>query len=339
MERSIFGIMLAKKETTYGTDPTPTGAANTIAIRRNSLKFGPKCDHILRQILDGTLSKVSGLNSMFEADFSFEVEFRGNRTNGTAADISAGSSANAVEIDPLLQACDLAPTYTAESTGGARNGSVAYKTTVPSNEGVSCTVYFYSGNRRFKFFGCKGSVKGSLQAGQFGILTFDMKGIWTPSSSVADVDISTITPTWLDTKPPVFINAGAAAVIDSYAGVFSKLDFDLANTVTRRDDANTSGGVKGFLITSRDSKCSIDPESVAEATNPVFGDLEGGTARTIHATFGSQTGNTCQGYFTGVSQAVDNGDRNGIRTNTISYSIERTNISSTVGSEFQLIYS
>lgn len=330
MERTNFGMLLAKLESTYGTDPTPTAASNLIAVTRQGVTFGPKFDHLTRMILDGTLSKVSGLNAMPEVDFSFRVEIRGNRTDGTTADVSKGSSANKVEIDCLLQACDLTPTYTAETGLGNRDGYVTYAPTVPTDEGKSVTFYFYSGLKLHKITGAKGTVKGSLEAGKFGFLDFSFKGIY---NTVTDASIPG-SPTWLDTKPPVFINSGST--VDSYSPVFQKLDFDLGNSIVRRDDGNATTGVRGFLITARDSKCSIDPESVAEATNPVWGDLENATARTITGKIGTQTGNKFQAAFQGVSQAVAYGDRSNIRTTQIDYSIERAAISTAVGGEFQL---
>jgi len=328
----MIGLVLAKAESTYGTDPVPTASANTIAVTRSSVKYGPKFQHLLRSIMDGTFSKVSGFNVMPVVDFSFTVELRGNYTNGsTDSDISSGASAQAIEIHPLLLACDLAATYTAETTNGARDGYVTYKPTVPSDQGASVTFYFYSGGKLHKITGCKGTVKGSLTAGQFGTLDFSFTGLY---NSVTDVAISGITPTWLDTKPPIF--TAATTTVDAYSPVFQKLDFDLGNKVERRDDANSAAGVKGFLITGRDGKVTIDPESVTEATNPVWGDLNGGTARTITAVLGSTAGNRVQLTFMGVSESVGYGDRSGIRTTQITYSLERANLSTSAGNEFQL---
>lgn len=329
MERTNFGMLLAKIEGTYGTDPTPTAAANLIAISRAGFSYAPKFDHLVRQLLDGTISKVSGLNAMPEVALNFDLEIRGNRTNGSTADISAGASGQAIEIDPLLQACDLAPTYTAETTGGARDGNVIYKPTVPTDEGKSVTFYFYSGLKVHKILGAKGTVKGTLQAGQFGKLTFNFMGLYV---SVTDASIPG-SPSWLNTKPPIFINSGST--IDSYSPVFQKIDFDLGAKVQRRDDANATSGVRGFMIVDRDSKCSIDPESVAEGTNPVWADLEGGVARTVTGKVGTQTGNKFQATFAAVSAAAAYADRSNIRTQQIDYSIERANISDTAGAEFQ----
>ena len=416
MERTVFGMVLAKKESPYGTDAAPTGGLNLIAVTRKGVKFGPKFNHLTRQLLDGTLSKVSGLNAMPEVDFSFDVEVRGNRTDGSTADISSGAIAHLIEIDCLLQACDLAASYTAESQQGARDGYVTYKPTVPSDEGVSVTFYFYSGNKLHKIVGCKGTVKVSMTAGQMGVLTFDFKGVYVdvvdsglPAAGnylatvavagggtgyavgnvltlaggtavtaatvrvtaigaagvitavkILNVGLYSVNPSspnsatggggttasltvtfaaqtagvFLNTKPPVFLNSGST--IDSYSPVFQKLDADLGNTVTRREDANAPTGVVGFMVTDRDAKCSVDPESVAEATHPIWDDLANMTPRTITGKIGTQSGNKFQITLAGVSTGVSYGDRSGIRTQPIEYSVERANVSDSAGNEFQL---
>ncbi|MBC8095036.1 MAG: hypothetical protein H7Y43_04415 [Akkermansiaceae bacterium] len=331
MERTVVGMLLAKIESAYGTDPTPTTAANLIAVARSSVNFNAQFDHLARMILDGTLGKVAGHNVLPRITLSFDVEMRGNRTTGaTDTDITSGASAQAVEIDPLLRACDLAATYTAETTDGARDGYVTYKPTVPSDEGASVTFYFYSGSKLHKITGAKGNLKASMTAGQMGVFSFEFSGLY---NAPTDASIPG-SPVWLDTKPPTFIAAGST--VGSFTPVFQKLDFDLGNQVQRRDDANAASGVKGFIIANRDAKCSIDPESVAEATHPIWADLASATPRTITAVLGNQAGNRIQATLAGVSEAVSYGDRNGIRTQPINYSIERALISDAAGSELAM---
>ena len=341
LERSQIGLLLAKAEVTYGTDPTPTAAANVIALRRNAVKFDEKFTRLDRNILDGTLSRIGGLNVLPELSLSFDVEIRGNRTDGTASDISAGSIAHLIELDPLLQACDLAAAYTAESTGGARDGKVIYTPYTPTDQGKSVTFYFYTGLRLHKIVGAKGTVKGTMVAGQIATLSFNFSGILaTAATPITDAAIPG-SITWLNTVPPLFTSAGSK-ISNSGAGfspVFQKLDFDLANKITRRDDVNSANGIAGFIITDKTPKLIIDPEGVAEASHPIWGDLYSATARTITAALGTQAGNKMSASFTGVSQAVAYGDRSGIRTQQINYNIERALLSDTPGNEFQLQFS
>lgn len=329
MERTPIGLVLAKIEGTYGTDPTPTETANAIAVVRDSVKYDAKFTHIARKILDGTFDEVSGQNVMPEVSFSLQVELRGNRTDGTTPDISSGNTANPVEIDCLLQSCDLAPLYTLETPSGTRNGYVIYSPTVPSDQGKSVTFYFYTGSKKHIVTGCKGTAKVDMSAGKFGTIDFTFTGLFNAPSD-ASVPSS---PVFLNTTPPVFENSGST--IDSFSPTFTKLDFDLGTTVSKREDANSVNGVAGFLITNRVSKLTIDPESVAEATDPIWADLAGGVTRTITGKIGTLTGNQIQLTCKGISESVSYGDRSGIRTQPISYSVERL-ASDTPGSQIAL---
>src|SRR4051812_6220446 len=144
MERTKVGLVLAKLETNYGVDAVPTALLNPIATVSGQFTWGPEYDNIRRDILDGGLGFVAGENVLPRVSVKFRMELRGNRTNGSSPDISSGLIANVIELDPLLQACDLNPTYTAESSGGARDGFVTYKPKVPTDEGKSTTFYFYT---------------------------------------------------------------------------------------------------------------------------------------------------------------------------------------------------
>ena len=418
MQRTTFGLLLAKIESSYGTDSVPTGGLNPIAVTRAGVTFAPGFEHLTRMILDGTLSKVSGANAMPTTKLSFRVELRGNTTTGgTDTDITSGASAQAIEIDALLQACDLEATYTPETTNGARDGYVTYKPTVPTSEGASVTFYYYTGEQLHIITGGKGTVKGVLEAGKFGFLDFEFSGVYqdcrdaalpaagtyvgglagnaagtgyvvgdtltvaggTASTAatirvlevgtigqilrqkILQVGLYSVNPSttgnavtggtgtgatynltmntqtarvFLNTKPPLFQNSGS--MVDSYSPVFTRLEFDLGNTLARRDDANAARGVRGFMVVGRDSKLTIDPETTPEATNPVWTDLEESKSRVITARVGIVVGNRFLGTFTAVSQAVAYGDRSGIRTSSIDYSIERANLSDSAGAEFQL---
>jgi hypothetical protein len=145
---------------------------------------------------------------------------------------------------------------------------------------------------------------------------------WTQSPAV-----------FLNTTPPVFVNTGST--VGSFSPVFTKLDFDLGCTVTRREDGNSPDGVAGFLVTDRKSKATIDPESVAETTSPIWGDLYAATARVITGNIGTQSGNSFALTLKGVSETVAYGDRSGIRTQPISYSVERA-ANDTPGSQIAL---
>lgn len=331
MYRTKKGLLLAKIESVYGTDPTPSASANAIACVAGEVNWSPNFERLSRMIADGTTSKVTGYNVQPTVSLSFTVELRGNYTNGsTDTDITSGASAQAVEIDCLLAACDLAATYTAETTNGARDGYVTYKPTTPDNEGSSVTFYFYRNGKLHKVTGAKGTVKGTFEAGKIARLEFTFSGLWnTPTDAAIPGPI-----TWLATKPPLF--RASTATVGSWSPVFRTLTFDLGNNVVRRDDGNATAGVRGFVITGRNPRLTIDAEAVVEATHPILGDLYASTSRSIAATLGSQGGNKVNLTCVGESIAAPYGDANEIVTHGIEYELCRAALSDTANSEFAL---
>lgn len=322
MERSQLGLLLAKVEGAYGTDPVPAANANVIAVAGSQITWAPGFERIMRKVLDGSWENVSGFNAMPVVGMTFRVEMRGNRTDGATADISKGAIANLIEIDPLLRACDLAATYTAETGLGNRDGYVTYKTTTPADVGVSVTFYWYSGLKLHKLIGGKGNLKMVFEAGKMAYIDFEFKG-----KLAAVTDAAIPGPTWLNTKPPLFVSSGST--IAAYSPIFRKLEFDLGNQIQRRDDAQSTDGVKGFYIADRAPKVTIDPESVAEATNPVWADLISSVSRTITVKIGTDTGNKFQGTFIGEPDSVNYADAAGLRITNISYALTRALLSDT----------
>jgi hypothetical protein len=331
MYRTKKGLLLAEIESVYGTDPTPTTAANVIAAVGGEVNWSPNFERLSRMIADGTTSKVSGYNVQPTVTLNFACELRGNRTTGaTDTDITSGAIAQAVEIDPLLRACDLLATYTAETTNGARDGYVTYTPTTPDNEGASVTFYFYHAGKLHKVTGAKGDARITFEAGRVARIDFTFQGIWnTPTDAALPGSI-----TWLDTKPPLF--RSATATLAAWAGVMRTITLELGNNIVRRDDGNSTTGVRGFVITGRNPRFSIDLESVLEATHPVFGDLYASTSRTLAATLGATAGNKVAVTLVGESVAAPYGDANEIRTNQIEYEVCREDLSDTPNSELAI---
>jgi hypothetical protein len=331
MYRTKKGLLLAKIESVYGTDPTPVATANTIAVTGSEVNWSPNFERLSRMILDGSTSKVTGYNVQPTVTLNFTCELRGNYTDGsTDSDISSGASAQAIEINPLLLACDLAATYTAETTNGAHDGYVTYKPTTPDNEGSSVTFYFYHAGKLHKVTGAKGSVKLTFEAGKIARAEFTFQGLWnTPTDASVPGSI-----TWLNTKPPLF--RSSSATVGSWSPVFRSLTLDLGNNIVRRDDGNSTTGVRGFVITGRNPRLTIDPEATLEATHPIFGDLYASTSRTIAATLGSQVGNKVNVTAIGESVAAPYGDSNEIRTHQIDYELCRAELDDTPNSELAI---
>ena len=200
MERSKPGLLLAKIEGTYGTDPVPTAGSNVIGAWRGTVSFDISGESIQRAILDPAYNRVIGYQSMKQCAISFRTELRGNRVSAASNDIAKGSSSFAVEIDPLLRSCDLTATYVAESGSGTRDGYVYYRPVLPTTEfGSSVTFYLYSEGKLYKATGCKGDVSAVLEAGKLCFLDWKFSGFYNVPTDNTPIP----TGTFLATAPPL----------------------------------------------------------------------------------------------------------------------------------------
>lgn len=124
-------VILAKIETTYGTDPTPTGAANAILVR--NLNVTPQeADFADRNLVRPYLGRSEQLPAAIRAMVDFEVEVAGSGTAGTAPGYG-----------PLLRACGFSESLLASNvTGTATAGGTS---TITLAVGASSTDGFYVG--------------------------------------------------------------------------------------------------------------------------------------------------------------------------------------------------
>ena len=125
-------ILLAKVETTYGVDPTPTGAANAISAK--NINITPiDSDKAKRDLFTGWLGNTQELQGGFRVAIDFEVEMAGSGTVGTAPGWG-----------PLMRACGHAETLVAAAvTGSAQAGTTTTLTLAAT--GTSATDDAYVG--------------------------------------------------------------------------------------------------------------------------------------------------------------------------------------------------
>jgi len=96
------GLVLAKEETTFRTDPGPSSTVNALEVIAPD--FTPEFSLIERETITGDLSPKQGNMGRKLGRLSFSVEVKNGGTAGTAA-----------RIDPLLKACSMVRTATTAS--------------------------------------------------------------------------------------------------------------------------------------------------------------------------------------------------------------------------------
>jgi hypothetical protein len=333
MESNEIGLLLAKVEGTYGTDPTPTNASNLLPVLRDSIAFRLVSEPIGRKFLTGGIAPNIGFNTVPTGELSFTYELRGNLRNGTTQlDITNGTSTQALEIDNLLKSCGMSPTYTAAGTpgsegssAGSRDGFVIYSPSFSSSdEGTSMTFYWQTANKRHKLTGAKGTVRLSAEAGKVPMLSFTFRGLYV---APADSDLSTSSAAWFDLLPPLF--QGSSITIGSYEPVLTSMEFDLGNEIVRRDSAVATNGVKGFLIADVMPKARLNPEAVTEATNPFWSNWINSTPKLITIPFGATAGNKITLSYTGEYKDVNYTNRNKFRHHDIQIDVVKPELDTT----------
>lgn len=418
-EYAKIGLFLAKVETTFGVDAAPTSAANNIPIARGLVPVEPDGTPIVREILDGGYAKVAGLTVMKTMTFKVRIELRGNRTNGVATDISSGSISNVLDYDPLLRACDLAATYTAE--GEVRTGFVTYQPSIPTDAGVSLTIYAYSPAKLYKAVGCKGTIDNIVfGAGQICYVDMTFMGQFSSISDSSPLPTdavfpSTVPPIWAVAQqysgqavtasavtnritlaghnlyntdrvkfggtPPTPLSgsvwyyvadrdtddfalsltptgslidlsdAGVGVTLTSSPGfwldgwvsaLINSCNIKLGQVVVPREDGNSASGLKGHIITGRESTGDFTIESVPEATHPLWADWDAGTVKTLRLNLGktwaSGSGNRIAIEATIRLGAMRYQDLSGKRMMNVPFFLANSSPGDASGGDFKLIF-
>lgn len=234
-------ILLAKLETTYGSDPTPTGALN--AVRGKGVKISPMEGQDLPRDLDlPAMGNQGTIPADLHMKLEFEVELAPSGVVGTAP-----------AFGPLLRACGLAQTI-------AAGVSVTYNPVSENHE--SATFYFQLGGTLWKMPGAKGSAKFTLNAQGLPVIAFTFTGLFANASEEARP-----TPVFTAWKKPIIVSASNTPVftVHGVALVMKEFMLDLGVKVEPRFLV----GSHSVQITGREEMIEAKVEAVPLTTlNP-----------------------------------------------------------------------
>lgn len=148
--------LLAKIETSYGTDSTPTGAANAMLV--SALSITPlSAQNISRDFIRTYMGNSPSVVGPAYVQCQFTIELAG-----------AGTAGNAPAWGPLLRACGFGEVI---STGSR----VDYTPVSASFE--SASLYYHSDGLLHKAIGCRGSFNLAARVGERPVLQFTMTGL------------------------------------------------------------------------------------------------------------------------------------------------------------------
>lgn len=264
--------LLVKIEAEYGTDPTPTTAANGVRIA-DRLWPTLRIEHVWPNLRDGTASGNIGpaapaLPAGAMATIEVPIELK-----GAGAAYAAGTRP---EMDPLLRSVGFDDTVV--TTGGSE--SITYALVSTGHE--SCTMWCYAANKLYKVSGCRGSMRWVATPGQSATVIFSMSGIM---AAAVPTEVALPTITYSAQLPPPAI--GMSHTIGSWSPVFQSAEFNLGTQVQQQQSGNATDGIAAFQISAFEPRFTETAETVALTTFDPTTVLEAHTATNIDWTIGS----------------------------------------------------
>ncbi|NIB44812.1 hypothetical protein HBA55_34850 [Pseudomaricurvus alkylphenolicus] len=258
-------VVLAKIESTYGTDPTPDGSN---AILTKNLEIQPlQGNRVTRGLDRATLGNDQEIPTSFYTGVTFEVELAGA---GTAGDVPG--------YGVLLRGCGFNEVI---SVG------VDVQYNLISDAFESIAMYYYHDGQYFKVLGSRGSVSFALNKDQLPVMRYSFMGLHTPVAALAMV-----TPDHSEFIQPIAVTADNTPTytVDSYAASAEAFSADIANNVVYRNVVNS----EAVKITDRAPAGTLNFEEPAIGTKDFYAICEAATLVPIQIVHGVTAGNIVQ---------------------------------------------
>lgn len=215
-------IILAKIETVYGTDPTPTEGANAI-LTKGLTRTIYDGNRIQRDLNYPYMGNDHSINTAPFVTVTFDVELAGSAAAGTAP-----------QFGELLRACGLDETIVDET-------SVTYAPISTAFESI--TLYYNYDGEMQKVVGARGTAVVSMSRGQIPVISFTFTGRYAKPTAVAQYD-----PTYTAVPPLPFSSYNTTTFSVHGQAVFGdSFSLDLGCSVVHRNLA----GHDGVHITDR----------------------------------------------------------------------------------------
>lgn len=275
-------VILGKLESTYGTDPTPTGGANAILVG-NLKPFDLKSNNLPRDLVRGYMGGSEHIVGSNHGGLAFDVEFQssGSMTTPTVP-----------AWDALLQACGF------NAGAGTAGSRVEYDLVSDYSLLKSMTFYGHDSGALDKLLGAHGDVSIDLTIGKRPVFSFDFLGLNGGKSAVANAS-----PTLTTWKKPLAVtdaNTGAITLGCTYATgalsggteyVSAGATFKLGNKLSFDDllgTASTPG--QRVTISDRDATGTVKFELSAADEVSFDADVLAATTRSLGVVHGVSAG-------------------------------------------------
>lgn len=256
-------LILAKTETTYGTNSSPAGS-DAVLVR--NLDITPlEADVVSRDLIRPYLGNYEQLLANPRVKVTCEVELAGSGTAGTAP-----------RYDALLKACGMSSTVVAST-------SVTY---APVSASFSSTTIAYNiDGVQHLLTGCRGTVSMNCQLGQIPTLQFEMTGIYNTPTDTAQPAVTYAN----QASPLIFRDSNTSAFsFMGYSGCLMSVEFNVANDIVYRE---LVGCTKEVIITDRKPAGTCVIEAPTMASKNYFTDALGTSLGSLSFLHGTTAGN------------------------------------------------
>ena len=271
-------LILAKTESTYGTDSSPVG---TDAVLVRDLSITPlQSDTVDRELIRPYFGASEQLLANTRVEVTFQVELAGSGTAGTAPTYGR-----------VLQACAFSETVSA-------GVSVTYAPVSATFDSV--TIFYNIDGVLHKVTGCRGTFTLNGAVGEIPTIDFTMTGIYN-----APTDTAAPAVTYSNQAAPVIFKNGNTTGFElfSYSGCLQSIELDIGNEVIYRE---LVGCNKEVLINNRAVTGSVVLEAPTIASKDFFTTALGTALGNL--TF--QHGQTAGNIVSFASTSIDIGDVN-----------------------------
>lgn len=285
--------LLVKKEATYATDPTPTGAANGVRV---SARIWPDLEDAYEwlnerdNVVSGTLLPV----------IPAKPQGRNATLTITAEPNPKGSAYAALGdlkgLTDLFQSAGLSATFLGTP-------DFAIDLTPVSALLDSATAYAYGGGNEYRVVGARSSCRISAAAGQRLVVGFTTRGmIRTDPTAVALPSI-----TYNASEAAAFV--GSSFSIGGWTGDVESFEIDFGQEVVLRPSGNASDGIAGIKIVRHRPRLRVTVEQAALATYNPYTTLKNRTSQAISTTLGVGAGlqfkiqSSTTGYLNNIRKA------------------------------------
>jgi len=289
MLRANNTLVMAKLESSYGTDSVPTKSANAF------IATNVKIDAVFKTVERLGIHQSGGMYPAIMIGEGVKVSFD--------TELFPAASANAAPtVDPLLQACGMV------KSGGTSTPVVYTQSMSLFGSEKSVTLYVHIDQNLHMITGCIGNMKITNKVNEITKLSFEFTGLYsTPTGVGAPTDATFPTATPLILKSAQFL-------YDSIALVGTSVDIDLGNSIQKKESWNDADGVLSYYISDQKCTASIDPEASDPGSLEIWSSITTSNVGTLSMTL--------EGGARDVTVAMENcyitsapyGDRNNILT-------------------------